>query len=531
MGLWDTLFPKADPAPRAEPPNRPVASVRISDASTSQEITGVYSSREFFTGKLCRCDYEMLLRNKQDWHNFVTLCRISDYYSDKDPLYRGLIKQVLTPFSLSDKWILTGADERVKKKYEKHYEKIELFDFMEDALFQYWKYSNVYCYMMPNGSLITLPIHMCRIANVMVNGEPVVEFHCRPIRDDYDRYRTMVLKDYVDDEDLEIRLEGLPPEVSRGLQEGSEWVQLDTDRTFVLQDAKESWVRYCPPIICAMLDALRRKEQISDYEAWLLTLGARPFVLGTYGDPDNEVMTTTEDLQDVGGNIFNAMTTTSLAMCSSWTDAKVVQIDMSDVFDNDKYANVNSDILEAGGISGIIVNGKASDGSTFATAQVSMKTAARRIQRAKDKFAQMMNKFNKRLNEIDAFPHSNKERIPNFSFPVTDLEGDSSFMKVCENLFTKGLLSTETYLSSYGMDFEQEKARRRKERNDGTEDLFTPRSASNNSSATSTDSGDSTGVNGRPTLDDDERHSDPSKSQTGRQPKPSSPDGSEAQDV
>ena len=36
---------------------------------------------------------------------------------------------------------------------------------------------------------------------------------------------------------------------------------------------------------------------------------------------------------------------------------------------------------------------------------------------------------------------------------------------------------------------------------------------------------------GRPTLDNEERHSDPSKSQTGRQPKPSNPEGSEAQET
>ena len=41
---------------------------------------------------------------------------------------------------------------------------------------------------------------------------------------------------------------------------------------------------------------------------------------------------------------------------------------------------------------------------------------------------------------------------------------------------------------------------------------------------------ESSGTVGRPTMDDDERNSDPGNSITGRQSKPSNPEGSEAQE-
>ncbi|MBQ8616409.1 MAG: hypothetical protein IJX67_05835 [Oscillospiraceae bacterium] len=49
---------------------------------------------------------------------------------------------------------------------------------------------------------------------------------------------------------------------------------------------------------------------------------------------------------------------------------------------------MNAEILSAGGISGIIVSGRAEDGSNFASAQVSMQTAAIRIKQARDNFCE-----------------------------------------------------------------------------------------------------------------------------------------------
>ena len=57
--------------------------------------------------------------------------------------------------------------------YLEYYDRIHLKDRMRSIFYQYFKYGNVYCYLMENGNLITLPVHLIRIANVMVGGEPV----------------------------------------------------------------------------------------------------------------------------------------------------------------------------------------------------------------------------------------------------------------------------------------------------------------------------------------------------------------------
>lgn len=366
---------------------------------------------------------------------------------------------------------------------------------------------------------------MIRISGIAVNGEPVLEYNCRSVRDDIYQSGVQARKDFIDDEDLGIKLSSLPPEVQKAAKDGEDWVQLDPANTFVLQDIKEGWNRYAVPLIASCLKALAKKELISNYENSLLNLGMRTFVHVKYGDPKNEVMPDTGALTAVSRVFRNAMTGTALAVTNNWAEADVIQPDLDALFEYDKYKGVNADILSAGGISGIIVSGRSEDGSTFATAQVSMQTAAIRIKQAKDNFAEMMDKINRRLNRSKAMPHSSSERIPRFTFPPVDLAGSKAFQETCYKLWDKGVLSHETLLQAHGYDIRQEVERKQNEANNGTDEAFSPKESK---PAAGKNTNEEAAV-GRPTLDDNERSSDPAKSQTGRQPKGSNPEGSEAQ--
>lgn len=122
---------------------------------------------------------------------------------------------------------------------------------------------------MEDGNLITLPVHLVRIANVMVGGEPVIEFNCKSIKDDMKQQGTKARKDFLDDEDLQTRFEGFPSEVADAITGGEDWVQMNPENTFVLQDIKEDWTRYAVPLVATCLGAFARKALIAKYEASL----------------------------------------------------------------------------------------------------------------------------------------------------------------------------------------------------------------------------------------------------------------------
>ena len=120
MGFFDRLFGRR---------NQPVGAVDVNDthidsqsravASADTDVSNTFNNRNVtYRGDLAGCHYDELLRDKQKWENWVTLCKLANYYVDKDPLFRGIIKEVYTPFTLADHWVLVGGDESIKQKYK-----------------------------------------------------------------------------------------------------------------------------------------------------------------------------------------------------------------------------------------------------------------------------------------------------------------------------------------------------------------------------------------------------------------------------
>ena len=208
-----------------------------------------------------------------------------------------------------------------------------------------------------------------------------------------------------------------------------------------------------------------------------------------------------------------------LVVTNHLAEATVVQPKLDDLFQWDKYKDVNNDILSAGGISGILVSGVSEDGSTFASAQVSMNTAAARIDSARDEFCELMTQINERLKQDIAGTYNLKE-TPRFTFKPLDMAGKKAFRETCMNLWKEGVISTKTMLESQGFSIEVEKTQLSKEESDGTNETMVPRENR------VTQQNNETGKVGRPTLDDDERTSDPDAAMRGKQPKPSNDEGS-----
>lgn len=514
------------------------------------DTTHTYDDRNItFSGELSDYDYEGILRDKQ--RNIVALYELADYFCDQNPLVRGIIKGVYAPFSVSP-WRLVGTDEKTKKKYEDYYERIDLRDRINSIMLQYWKYGQCYIYLQEDGNIVTLPVHKTRISNIMINGEPVLEFNAASIRNEVFNQGIPSDKYFVDDDKLNVKLYGLPPEVNAGLNRGEEWVQLDPRNTFVIQDIKEDWMRYAVPMIASMLEGLKKRAKISKYEDALLDLGAHSFVMATYGSPNADRYDMLPNREELGAiqNVFRkAMKGSALAVTNNWADAKVIQPGIDSLFEYDKYKNCNAEILSAGGISGIIVSGISGDGSTFASAQVSINTADKRIEFARANFCELMNKINYRVNG-DMISRSRNEKIPKFEMEPIDLSGNNKFQKACEDLWKQGCLSTESLLDSHGINYKQEVQRKKREVDSGeyslmskiidnvaqaetVQDAIDQGKIPDPSAQTETETEETTETVtteerkiGRPELSDEERTSDVSKSYTGKQPKPSNPEGS-----
>lgn len=509
MGLLDRFRTREDGA------TQPRIDIAVGAGRDDVPMQSFDNSNITFNGELVGYDYSSILRNKQD--NIITLYQIADYYADADPIIRGIIEHVYVPYSTCSDWYLTDSKEKTYALYEAQYKKMRLREKIQGIMKELWKYNNVCCYLH-NGNLITLPVHKWRIGNVTFDGTPIVEYDCQSITNEMKTKGYFVNEKYVKDSDVDVVLRGYPDEIKNAVKKQEQYAQLDPKYTFVLQGPKEGWMRYAIPFIASCLPALAKKELISAYENAMLNIGRRAFVHVKYGEsgkttdilPDERQLTAVRRLFQQGMSGFPLVVTNHLAT------ATPIQTDLDDLFQWNKYKDVNNDILSAGGVSGVVVSGISEDGSTFASAQVSMQTAETRINAAREEFCEMMNKINEILTEFIDGTYNLKE-IPQFHFQPLSMEGKKALREKCMELWKEGMVSNKTMLQTMGYSMESEITQRKKEASDGTDEILFKREE------TKTESSDKVG---RPTMDDSERTSDPDAAERGRAPKPSNPEGS-----
>ena len=522
MGLLSNLratFRRSPPVqPEAPRPSRQEV-VGAKDNETRDVFQAYTNSNITFSGNLTGFDYSAILRDKQS--NIVRLYQLADYYTDADPIVKGIVHHVFVPFTTCSDWVLSGKNRKTIKLYEEQYKRMRLKEKIYGMALEYWKYSNVVAYLL-NGQLITLPIHKCVIGNVALNGMPLVDFDCQSILMEWRSKNYTIQEGWIKENNLEAYFEGFPEEVKDALDKGKQYAQLNPANTFVLQGNKESWHRYAIPFIASCLEPLAKKELISTYEKATLNLAIRGFVHARYGDPTKgqDMLPDANQLAQIS-RIFKAgMSNFPLVVTNHLANADFIQADTDDLFQWDKYRDVNNDILAAGGVSGIVVTGVSQDGSTFASAQTSMQTAEARINTARDKFCELMNRLNERLTEVIPGTYNLKE-IPEFKFAPLDMSGKKALREACKELWSQGVVSTKTMMDVYGYSIDKEVEQRKEEQKEADK-VLAPRDQIN------TEESDGAG---RPELEDDQRTSDPDSAARAKQPKPSNPDGSMGEDT
>jgi len=254
MGLYQMIFGEA------QVPVEPGPQPDLKAGSGGDKQLQAFENDDYFnrSGGIKNYDYHLILMHKQ--RCIQQLFELAYYYADADPIVHGIIYHIYVPYMLSSPWQLRGPT-KTNKIYEAYYDKIHLADRLQDIAVELATYNNVVVYFL-HGVPITLPLSRCRIAGLRVNGEPLVEFDCLALLDDYRNQGFNVHKGWIDDCNPEIRKLAYPEEVIDALNECKEWVQLNPKYCFVPQGPKHGWTKWAVPWISSALLALQQKEII-----------------------------------------------------------------------------------------------------------------------------------------------------------------------------------------------------------------------------------------------------------------------------
>ena len=185
--------------------------------------------------------------------------------------------------------------------------------------------------------------------------------------------------------------------------------------------------------------------------------------------------------------------------------------------------------MGAYGINDTVTSGNDSSIS-FGTSTISTKMVSMRINAARRSFCEHMNRIMRAVNGSPyGLPRTASEKIPEFVIPTCDLTKVAAFQEACMKLWESGNVSRKTLMDAFNLDANKEFEIKKSEHEAGYDEVFA-KPGTNTQSNDSAQDADGDGTIGRPTLDDSERNSSPDNSDSGRLPKPSNPDGSEAQE-
>lgn len=521
MGFFDRFIrQKSVPESPAQKNTNIVGASQEFDVNT---LSAFDNSTIAYSSQLSAVQYDRLLRDPQ--RNINDLYKLAAYYAEADPIVHSIIYHCYLPYASGSRWFLTCPNDKTINIFEKYYKEIRLKEKLSDIMLNYFKYGNVFVYFY-QGNIMTLPPHKVKIGNTTLNGTPIIELNVQDIQNEFmSRTYSVLEAKGVKDEEFEDVLKGYPPEVQKAIRSGDQYAQLDPQNVFVMQAPVEGWQRYAVPWIASALPALARKELIQKYESSLLNIGCRSFIHATYGDPKEgwDMLPDANQLRQVRSIFSGAMSGTPLAVTNHLAQAKVVQADLSDLYQWPMYEGVDKEILTAGGITAIIASGNSENGSTFASAQISSQTVASRIECAQQEFCELMNKLNRRLVEdIKLVKTNNLANVPQFHFQPLSVSGKKELRETCQSLWESGLISTKTFMDTSGYSLTKQKAQRQVQANDGTDEILAPRSTMYEK-AQETETVDESNENnvGRPTLSDEERNSDPQNSMLSKQAKDS----------
>ena len=179
-----------------------ISASSIALAESAADVTNTFNDTGItYNGDITGYDYTRLQRDKQE--NIYDAYKLADFFLDSDEIYGGALKFVYLPFALTDGFYLTGGDPKVRAKYEEWFQRIGLEEKLESWFMQYFNFANVFFSLMEDGYLVTLPPVLSRVTNVKVNGNPLIEFNARAVKQDLKKQGQKALKKFLDDEKLD----------------------------------------------------------------------------------------------------------------------------------------------------------------------------------------------------------------------------------------------------------------------------------------------------------------------------------------
>lgn len=434
--------------------------------------------------------YTQALKTPTDPHEKIRLAT-ELYY--KEPIV-GTVIDMMVDFSASG-FNNECEDKDIKKLYDEWAKEVNLQEIVEQIFLEYFRSGNVSIYRsdktakvtktkktakaiakeeytFPSGYTILNPMNVFIEGPLLFNQELA-----------YLQLNEELMKMTTEGDILIQKM--IPDDVKKAVKSGKGRIPLDPKLYTRITRKKQPYERYATPFLERVFEPILYKQKLRQMDMSTIDGLINQLVTVTVGN--DTYPASDEDLEAIA-SLFQTPNKAYTVFWNHTLEVTFHKPEGIDTLTNDKYKQVNDDILAGLGVSRVLIDGQ---GANFSTAWVSILSLIERLENTRHKVVAWLESEYKRIAEENNF-----KVVPKVQFNKMNLREDNYIRDVLLAMYDRGLIDEEDILRETGRDYES--IIETKKRNEKNKDLFLPPEQPFQGGQTAPNDGKQNGPNSNP---------------------------------
>lgn len=345
-------------------------------------------------------------------------------------------------------------DKETVKVINDYNERINLDQIIREMIFELSLTGNLACYDRDGSRIDIYPINTIEVLPLVKDNKQIIAYKVQEnIKFDATTYGKEV------DEAIS---NAYPDEIITAMKGNKEYAILDDEYAYFAKVNSSQYERYGTPIILPAFEDLAHKTLLKEAEKSTALAIIEKILCIKVGDKDNKPSASLiNDYNDLFNGLSGSVRTTiPYYVGLEWIEPQ------SDIFGQEKFIQVDTDILNTLGVSLTLIRGEGS--GSYSDGMISFSGLTRTIDTIRSQVPEIIRGIYKKELERKGLNPNNAPMI-RFKEVVIDKEAKLNLVK---ELFTVGGLPYKVLYEEFGYDFDYVKLIREEENSEKIEEIF-----------------------------------------------------------
>lgn len=427
----------------------------IAGVTKENSYAKFYTANYELNGNPKGFNLETLVKNPQD--NIEKIISLAKYYYNKNGMIMRVVNIIRDFGSGSPNLEFSTNNKRAKKIIDEFNSRINISEVIKDMIFEITLTGNCAGYNRNGERIDIYPISRVSVSPLIVNNKPVICYKTDELLYDFNYSSFDVPNEIINSIML-----AYPKEVADGIKSKKNVVTLDTNNSFFCKINSSRYEPYGVTFLLPAFDELAHKNILKEAETSTANAIIEKILRISVGDKDNKPTANAISFYD---NLINGKKGSIKVTVPYFVDLKWIEPDSS-IFGEDKFIQVDKDLLSALGVSLTLIRGDG--GGNYSDGVINVAGLVRTIENIRRSLIGVIDDwYNQELQRYGINPI----HCPKVSFPKINID-DKSRVELVQWLFEHAGLPYSVLFNESGYDFTSVKLLREEENNEKVENVF-----------------------------------------------------------